>query len=479
MAVQLIYPAGVQTQALATGAEYVDIDNGGAVKARLTTGAIAALAAQGVTTGITNTNITTVGNGTLTAAGLTGGLINRTGPTGAFSDATDSAANIVAALPAFVSGGTFLSRIKNGNAQVMTITAGLSVTLPPTNVVGPFQELWWYGIMGGTAAAPTVTFTHLFTVSIGEAISITNPIITALATNGAGTVTAAMINGGIVNRTTVAAAFADTTDTAANIIASNPGLVGKIGESFIFTYVNNSTGVCTLGGTGGVTVSGVTTIPPGTLVEYLVTYTAAATITMVAIGSGAISPNAMVVGGATSGQVTISAPAVAGAAALTLPPNAAGTLASTSGTDLFIADVYRCTTAQTANANVVPATVTGLVTNTLPIGTYKIKLVLYCTIASGTAGVAITGLLTTAVLGVGNFVSTALLAATMTCAGATSVTSPISFYTAAAQPVEILVEGTFTVTTAGTLTIQMCQNTSNASNSTVNIGSTMEVTRIA
>jgi len=159
-------------------------------------------------------------------------------------------------------------------------------------------------------------------------------------------------------------------------------------------------------------------------------------------------------------------------------PASGGTIASTSGANLFIADVYRSTAIQTANANIVPSTVTGLVSNTLAVGTYRIRLVLYTTIASGTAGIAITGLLTTAVLGVGNFVSTALLAASMTCTAATAVTSPISLYTAAAQPVCIQVEGTFTVTTAGTLTIQMCQNTSNASNSSVNVGSTMELVRI-
>ncbi len=127
----------------------------------------------------------------------------------------------------------------------------------------------------------------------------------------------------------------------------------------------------------------------------------------------------------------------------------------------------------------VQAPVTGLVSNTLPVGTYNFRLALYTTIASGTAGIAITLLLTTTVMGVGNFVSTALLAATMSCAGATSVTSPISLYTAATQPVQIIVEGTFTVTTPGTVTVQMAQNTSNASNSSVNVGSTMAITRIA
>ena len=446
-----------------------------------TTAAIAALGSAGGTSQqIFNTNITTVGAGTLTAAALVGGLITRTGPVAAYSDTTDTAAAIVAALPEFVSGATFYIRIKNATSFLQTILAGTNVTLPPTAVVGPWQQALYYGVIGGTAAAPTVTFNHVVTTAISEAQSVVSPAITTLATNGAGTLLAAAINGGFLNRTTVAAAFADTTDTAAAIIAANPGLVGKIGASFVFVYANNSTGVATIGGGMGVTVSGVTTVPPGVAAEYLITYTAAATLTMVGIGTTEISPNNLIIGGATSGQVTVTAPAVAGAAALTLPPTAAGTLASTSGANLNITDVYRCTAIQTANANIVPATVTGLVTNTLPVGTYKMRLVLYTTIASATAGIAITGLLAGgAVLGVGDFVSTAYLAATMSCAGATSVASPISFYTAATQPVQIIVEGTFTVTTPGALTIQMCQNTSNASNSSVNVGSYLETTRIA
>jgi hypothetical protein len=41
-----IYPAGVQTQAALTGAEYVDVDNGGAVKARVTTAQIGTFAVK-------------------------------------------------------------------------------------------------------------------------------------------------------------------------------------------------------------------------------------------------------------------------------------------------------------------------------------------------------------------------------------------------------------------------------------------------
>lgn len=142
------------------------------------------------------------------------------------------------------------------------------------------------------------------------------------------------------------------------------------------------------------------------------------------------------------------------------------------------AGVYRSTAIQTANANVVPANITGL-SAPINIGTYQFKAVLNTTIASGTAGIAIDFLLTTAVLGVGNFQAVAYLAAGIVTQSTTTVTSGTVLYTAANQPLQIVIEGTFTVTTAGTFGLQMCQNTSTASNSSVNVGSTMTLNQIA
>ena len=176
-------------------------------------------------------------------------------------------------------------------------------------------------------------------------------------------------------------------------------------------------------------------------------------------------------------MTTAAAKAAATAAGtLTLPP-ITGTIASTSGSDLYIADVYRCTAIQTANANVVPASITGL-SGAVAVGTYRVRAALYTTVASGAAGIAINQLLTTAVLGVCNFVAVASLAAGVATQATTTATSGTVLYTAANQPLLIQIEGTMTVTTAGTFGLQMCQNTSNASNSSVNVGSYLELTRI-
>lgn len=77
-----------------------------------------------------NTAITTVGNATLPAAALLS-YITRSGPTGAFTDTTDTAANILIACGAGHApiGMTWLCRYINTTAYVATLAAGVGVTL--------------------------------------------------------------------------------------------------------------------------------------------------------------------------------------------------------------------------------------------------------------------------------------------------------------------------------------------------------------
>lgn len=285
--VQSSYGAGAQLQTTLTGSELVDIDNGGAVKVRAPASAFANLSGSGVTTDITATSITTNVGTTLPAAAMLGGLIVRSGPTASYTDTTDTAANILAAIGTFVAGSTFFVNFKNFTAFTQTISAGAGVTMPGTNVLGPYQEGQYYGVIGGTAAAPTVTFNHILTSAISLVSSVVTPQATALNTVGAGTILAPSINGGITLRGGVqVAAFTDTTDIAANIIAGNAGLLSKIGSSFLWTYNNNTGFPATVQGGVGVTVSVATTVPPNAWATYLVTYTAANTITMVGVSQG-------------------------------------------------------------------------------------------------------------------------------------------------------------------------------------------------
>lgn len=248
-----------------------------------TTGAIAALGSS--ESSFTSTTITTVGNGTLTAAGLVGGQVVRTGPTSAYSDATDTAANIVAALPGGIAQGSFTVQIKNATIYPQTITAGTGVTLPPTFIIPPFSAgLYTVTIQSGTA----VTFIHRSTLPIATGGQLSVPTLGVLNTVGAGTITAALFAGGLTARGGAQSAtpFIDTTDTAANIVANCVDLVGKVGAATYFTYVNNTNAAATITGGTGVTVSNITIVTPFSWVRYLITQTAANTLTMVAVESG-------------------------------------------------------------------------------------------------------------------------------------------------------------------------------------------------
>lgn len=78
------------------------------------------------------TNITTAGNETYTAAQLATGLITRDPNGGGRTDTTDTAANILAALPVLANDGdTFEVRLINtaDAAEVITLAAGSNVTI--------------------------------------------------------------------------------------------------------------------------------------------------------------------------------------------------------------------------------------------------------------------------------------------------------------------------------------------------------------
>lgn len=105
---------------------------------------------------VVDTPITTVGAGTLTAAAIVGGIITRTGSTAAFSDATDTAANIIAALPNSGVGETWWLTINNETAFAETLTNGSGVTL--SGLAGP--------IPGNSSAMALCTYTSAGAVGI-------------------------------------------------------------------------------------------------------------------------------------------------------------------------------------------------------------------------------------------------------------------------------------------------------------------------
>lgn len=147
------YQSGQKVTHSLVGTELVAVDTGGAVAVATTTQDIANLAGADVTQ--SNTAITTVGNGTLTAAGIAGGVITRTGPTGAYTDTTATAAQIVAAIPNAFVGQSFYARIKNGVGFTQTLSGGTGVT-----------------ISGSTFLPALTTGTYLVTLTSLTAVTI-------------------------------------------------------------------------------------------------------------------------------------------------------------------------------------------------------------------------------------------------------------------------------------------------------------------
>lgn len=139
------------------------VGSSAAVPFQVTTSQIAALGPSGVGETVI-TSITTAGNGTLTAAGIVGGIIQRTGPTAAYSDATDTAAAIVAAIgPSAFVGQSFIVTVKNGVGFENTLTQGVGVTLPVNVIIPPFSESNYLVTLTSLTA---VTFAHISTLLI-------------------------------------------------------------------------------------------------------------------------------------------------------------------------------------------------------------------------------------------------------------------------------------------------------------------------
>lgn len=111
----------------------------------------------------------------------------------------------------------------------------------------------------------------------------TSTTSSSLTTVGNGTLTAAILAGGVVTRTGPTTAFTDTTTTGALLDgAVDPNTA--IGSSVEFIYYNNTAFNATIAGATGITVSGNSVVPAFSTGRFLLTRTAAGTYTMVGLG---------------------------------------------------------------------------------------------------------------------------------------------------------------------------------------------------
>lgn len=126
--------------------------------------------------------ITTVGAGVWTAAAIASGFITRTGPAGGYTDTTDTAQNILAALAGnnniadLVPGSTFRFLFVNKVAQAMTLAAGRGVTLGAglSGVVNVAASLVREYIMTVLSNTPEVTLNATF-LAAGPAVTFVLP----------------------------------------------------------------------------------------------------------------------------------------------------------------------------------------------------------------------------------------------------------------------------------------------------------------
>lgn len=431
-----------------------------------TTGAIAALAAtEGAPFVVTN--ITTVGNGTLTAAGLVGGEIVRTGPVAAFSDATAAASAIIAALPGAIVSSSFNVLIKNATAFTQTLTAGANVTLPLTVIIPAFSIA---NYVGTVATATTVSFVHIDTVSISVGANTTAPSVTAINTVGAGLITAASFVGGLIQRTGSQSGtpFSDITDTATAIVAACANLVNKVGTGMLVEISNSTNAIQTITGGAGVTISGVASIPPNTISQFLLTYTAATpTVSLIGLGVTQSLASQINVIGTTSGFTAIASQAIAGNNTV-LTPNISDTLlAGQQGVTTATFNSFQTTTV---------AAVPGLAVTLTTSGTYAIHGQLQGTsINAGGLKATLTApgslTLTSANITGWTYSGTTLAFNTNITALTQDFAGITNTYT------NVIFDGTLVVNQGGILNVSASQHTSASTSTTIGAGSYLVVTR--
>ena len=252
-----------------------------------------------------NTAVTTSVGTTLTGAAIAGGVITRTGPTAAFTDTTDPAANSIGAVTNPTIGQSWILYIKNLTAYTETLSAGSNVTLSgqtvlPGNSTGTFLVTY--------SAANTVTIQG---ISVDVQSSIVPEANTAVSNAAGTTLAAAGIVGRLITRSGTSANFTDTTDTGTSIQAAIPN--ASIGQSFELRIRNTTAYQQTISGGSGVTVSNITVIPPLSVALYLVTLTATNTVTMFGIETGLlVQPLQQSIGSlTTNGAGTITAATIA------------------------------------------------------------------------------------------------------------------------------------------------------------------------
>ena len=230
-----------------------------------------------------NTAIATVGAGVLTAAAIVGRTITRSGSTAAYSDTTDTAAAIIAALPGAAAGMSFRVIVENTVPFTETVLGGVGVTMAGETV-----------IPGNSTGEFLVQIVTLTTVTMTGIALSPNDVLpgaqTALLNAATGCLPAGAVTGSgfCLLITSNSTPGAQLVRTAAQMLADIPG--GIVGMSWVARIVNSGAGTLTLTTDAGatVTMTGTMTVPTNTFRDFIFTITGAATATVQSAGAGDI-----------------------------------------------------------------------------------------------------------------------------------------------------------------------------------------------
>jgi hypothetical protein len=231
-----------------------------------------------------NVAITTVGAGVLTAAAITAGLITRSGSTAAYSDTTDTAAAIIAAVPTPSIAQSWKLTIKNTVAFPQTLVAGVGVTLAGLTVIPPLSV----GVF--LVTLDSATGCTLTGVSMAPLCNLPPTKFTTNATDTTIAAAAGDLTGAnhVIYRTTAVGAggIALTPRTPAQMFADIPN--AQIGMSYLLTIASEGGGTVTLQAVAGITYTGTSTIATKVTRTFVVTFTSATAVTFQSVSTGAI-----------------------------------------------------------------------------------------------------------------------------------------------------------------------------------------------
>ena len=231
-----------------------------------------------------NSALTTVGAGTLTAAILFSGLVTRTGPVAAYTDTTATGTAIDSLLGQPIVGTAFFFQHRNSTAFAATIAGGTGVTLSGRTVVTPNS----IGTFLLTKIASNAYSMYGIDVS-PQAIFGVQALIATADDGTTQTLTAAMVVGGMqtFHVTTGGTTPSLTLPLGTAMDTALPDM--RTGQSYLLRVINTNSGTATIVTNTGWTLTGTLTLATNTWREFVVTKTGTGTYTGVQVGTGTTS----------------------------------------------------------------------------------------------------------------------------------------------------------------------------------------------